>query len=57
LFELKTTGGKEEMRFSFSGTNGENPQAGLLLSGGVLYGTAELSSQSGVEGLVFSFAP
>jgi uncharacterized repeat protein (TIGR03803 family) len=54
LFELKSTGGAEELRFSFSGTRGANPQAAPLLSGGILYGTTSTSTNTSEGGVAFS---
>jgi uncharacterized repeat protein (TIGR03803 family) len=55
FFELKSTGGTEEVRYGFSYTNGAFPVSTLLLSRGVLYGTAPSSSKG--EGVAYSIVP
>ena|SRR5277367_4957197 len=57
LFELKTTGGAEELRFSFSGTRGSLPEAAPLLYEGVLYGTTSSSTNTSEDGVAFSITP
>ena len=40
---------------SFNGSNGANPQAGLISVGGTLYGTTAGGGGSGGAGTVFSY--
>ena len=54
VFSLPVTGGTPTVLASFDGANGSGPEAGVTLSGGVLYGTTYLSSGNGNEGGVFS---
>ena len=55
LFAIKTDGSGFTSLYSFTGgSDGSNPQADLVFSSGVLYGTAA-SGGSGGNGTVFSF--
>jgi len=54
VFAVNTTGGSFTNVYSFTGGNdGHGPQAGLVLSGNMLYGTTELGGASGF-GTVFA---
>jgi uncharacterized repeat protein (TIGR03803 family) len=54
VFAINTNGTGFTVRHTFSGTSdGANPQAGLILAGGRLYGTAENGGASG-NGTVFA---
>jgi uncharacterized repeat protein (TIGR03803 family) len=53
VFLLPVTGGTPNIAASFNGINGEDPQAGLTVSGSTLYGTTEFGGAYG-SGEVFS---
>lgn len=52
-----TTGGSEEVIYSFGGGAGEFPRAALIDVGGTLYGTAVNGGAGGGHGTVFSITP
>ncbi|HTT83053.1 MAG TPA: choice-of-anchor tandem repeat GloVer-containing protein [Rhizomicrobium sp.] len=57
VFSYDTTTGAEKVLWSFgSGTDGENPYAGLINVGGTLYGTTASGGSYG-NGTVFSIVP
>jgi uncharacterized repeat protein (TIGR03803 family) len=53
VFQVNTDGSGYTVLKHFTGSDGANPQAGLVLSGGTLYGTAASGGSSG-DGVVFS---
>jgi uncharacterized repeat protein (TIGR03803 family) len=42
--------------FTFNGTNGANPEGGLRIAAGTIYGTTIYGGSQG-QGVVFSFKP
>jgi uncharacterized repeat protein (TIGR03803 family) len=57
IFQLSTNGASFTNLYNFTGDNdGANPQASLLLSGGVFYGETDNGGAEG-NGTVFSFTP
>ena len=53
VFSVPVTGGTPTVLASFNGTNGQAPEAGLILSGSTLYGTTTEGGANG-SGEVFS---
>jgi uncharacterized repeat protein (TIGR03803 family)/autotransporter-associated beta strand protein len=53
VFSVPTGGGSPTTLASFDGSNGANPQAGVVLSGGTLYGTTQNGGVNN-SGAVFS---
>jgi uncharacterized repeat protein (TIGR03803 family) len=57
LFSINTDGSGFTNRYSFTdGTDGAQPQAGVVLSGDILYGTASEGGDA-ADGTVFSLSP
>ena len=55
VFSLPTTGGTSNVLASFNGADGANPQASLILSNSILYGTTSaLGGNGNGSGEVFS---
>ena len=54
IFQINTDGSNFDTLYSFSGAEGYNPDAGLIIAGDTLYGTASLSNNS--EGAIFAFS-
>lgn len=53
VFRINTDGTGFTNIYSFSGTDGQNPSAQLMISGGTLYGTTHSGGGTGKKGTIF----